>query len=423
VSTLDEAIKRLPTDMQEMFRFIWNSLPPSERKALAQLITSFPNQTNLIRLLLSLSTVQFKLAFGQKKRVAIIGPANAGKSTLYNHFVQKNEDKAVVSPIPGTTRINQHADTGLFALVDTPGTDAAGSLGEIERLHALNAAKEADFIIIIFDAAQGIKKNEMDLFNYLSSLGKPYIVVLNKMDLVRRQSSQVIETIAKTLDVQIDQVIPIIAKDGKGISEVLLAIAVTEPEIVAALGQALPEYRWQLAWRTITSSASVSAAIALTPLPIIDFGPLVINQSLMVLGIARVYDYKITLERARELVATFGLGMLGRTLFQQLSKFAGVPGWLLSSAIATATTVVMGYSAAIWFERGERLSQDSMKAITQSVTVYLLDALKNVGKRKPGRKSIQDHINKALDESPMAQERALLDEKANPLPPQTDLTG
>jgi len=48
--------------------------------------------------------------------------------------------------------------------------------------------------------------------------------------------------------------------------------------IMAALGKAHPQYRWQLAWRTIASAASVSAVIALAPLPVIDFVPLIATQ-------------------------------------------------------------------------------------------------------------------------------------------------
>jgi GTPase len=414
LAAYDDIIKKLPADMQDMFRFIWESLPPSERNTLQLLVKGFPNEANLIRLLLNLSTVQFKLAFGQKQQLAIIGPANVGKSTLYNQFILQKEDRAVVSPIPGTTRVNQSAETGLFTLIDTPGTDAAGQLGEKERIFALNAAGDADLLIILFDAGQGIRKNEKALFDHLTSLGKPFVVVLNKIDLVRRDLKNIIENTANTLGIAEDQIIPISAKDGKNLSQLLMAIAVTEPEIVAALGKAFPEYRWRLAWRTIANSASVSAVIALTPLPVIDFGPLLVTQSVMVLGVARIYDYKITLERARELVITFGLGFLGRTIFQQLSKLGGVPGWILSASIASATTIVMGYAAAIWFERGEKLSQDTLKTITHTVTLYMLNSLKQLGKRKPGRKSLQEHISKALEDSPIAADRQVLDQQAEP---------
>jgi uncharacterized protein (DUF697 family) len=200
-------------------------------------------------------------------------------------------------------------------------------------------------------------------------------------------------------------------------------IAVTEPEIIAALGQALPQYRWQLAWRSIASAASVSAAIALTPLPIIDFLPLIITQSVMVLGIARIYNYKITLERARELVVSFGLGFLGRTLFYELSKFGGIPGWILSAAIAVSMTVVMGYAAVIWFEKGQRLSNESIQQMTRQLTKEFADNLKGKLKRKPGKKGLKEAIETMLVNSKIGQDRSELDRQSEEillLPSQED---
>lgn len=403
--TFEEVLRKLPSESQEMLRFIWESLPASERRSLQTLLGGLPTETNLLRLLIGLSTVQFKLAFGQKRHVAIVGPANVGKSTLYNQIVQKKQDRAEVSPLPGTTRQNQVADAGLFAVIDTPGTDTVGELGALENEHAMNAARKADFLIILFDAIQGIKRTEVELFQQLTSLGKPYLVCVNKIDLVRRDLQKVIAQAAANLELDQEQVLPIAAKDGKNISQVLMAIAVTEPQLVAALGQAMPQYRWQLAWRTIVSAASISAVIALTPLPIIDFAPLVVTQSMMVIGIARIYNYKITLQRARELVFTFGLGFLGRTIFQELSKFGGLPGWLLAAAVAGSTTVVMGYAAVNWFEKGERLSSETLNKMTRTITAELLNSLKTLGKRKPSKDLLQESIEKSLEDSAVIGQR------------------
>ncbi len=52
-------------------------------------------------------------------------------------------------------------------------------------MEALRAAKDADFLIILFDAIQGIKKTEKEIFDELKELGKPFIIALNKIDLVK----------------------------------------------------------------------------------------------------------------------------------------------------------------------------------------------------------------------------------------------
>lgn len=397
--------EKLPPATRETARAIWERLSPADRHAIEEIIRAFPSQTNLIQLLLKLATGQLKMAFGRKHRVAIVGPTNVGKSTLYNQLVRRKEDQADVSPLPGTTRQNQQADAGLFAIIDTPGADAVGEVGENEQEQAMVAAASADFLIIMFDAIQGIKRTELELYDRLVAMGKPFVVVMNKIDLVRRERQKVLDGAATALRLDTDQIIPIVARTGENLDDVLVAIALTEPEIVAALGQAMPHYRWQLAWRAIVSGASASAVIALTPLPVIDFIPLVAVQTTMVLSIARIYDHKITLERAKELVAAFGLGLLGRTLFQQLSKLVGVPGWILSAAIAASTTVVMGYAAATWFDTGERISNETLKRMTAELTNTLLARLRNLGKRKPGKTTLKEEIESALKDIPMAEDR------------------
>jgi small GTP-binding protein len=413
MTLFDDILTQFPPDVQVTVRKLWETLGPNEQASFLSLLVGFPADTTLVKLLVKLSTAQIRQAFGNKHRVAIVGPTNVGKSTLYNQFVQNKSDQAAVGPLPGTTTQNQQADAALFTVVDTPGADAVGSVGEEEKRLALSAAANADFLVLVFDAIQGIKKTEQELFNELSALKKPFVVVLNKIDLIPRKSLPgVISNAAMNLGLAPDQIVPIIAKDGKNLGKVLLAVAATEPEMVAALGQALPEYRWQLAWQTIVRSASISAVIALAPLPVIDFVPLVATQSIMVVSVARIYNYKITPQRASELVATFGLGFLGRTLFQELSKLGGLPGWLLSAAVASSTTVVMGYAAVRWFEKGERLSTEALKKLTQEMTVYMLDALKSLGKRKPGQKGLRERITQTLESSPLAESRSTLDSEA-----------
>jgi GTP-binding protein Era len=413
MTLFDDILAQFPSDVQATVRNIWEALGPNEKASFQSLLIGFPSDTNLVKLLVKLSTAQIRQAFGRKHQVAIVGPTNVGKSTLYNLLVRNKSDLAVVGPLPGTTTKNQQADAALFTVIDTPGADAVGIAGEQERDLALSASADADFLVLVFDAIQGIKKTEQELFNELSALKKPFVVVLNKVDLIPHKDLQgAISNAARNLGLEPDQIVPIVAKDGKNLGKVLLAVAATEPEMVAALGQALPEYRWQLAWQTIVRSASISAAIALAPLPVIDFVPLVVTQSIMVISIARIYNYKITPQRASELVATFGLGFLGRTIFQEMSKLGGLPGWLLSAAIASSTTAVMGYAAVRWFEKGEKLSSEALKKLTKGMITYLLDTLKGLGNRKPGQKGLRERIAQSLENSPLAKSRSALDDEA-----------
>ena len=404
MNSMDDFLKEFPPSVRKKLKQLWEILPTSLQQELEMLIKTIPSQSVLIRRLIDLSLRNFKIAAGQKKKAAIVGPANVGKSTLYNKLIRVSSDRAEVGPLPGTTRSSQTADAGLFDIVDTPGADAVGDVGEAEKLQALAAARQSDFLIIMFDAIQGIKKTEQELFTELTALDKPFLVVVNKIDLVKRAARKVIETEAESLHLAPDQVVATNAKDGKNIGQVVLAVAKTDPEIVAALAHALPEFRLQLAWTTISGAAVTAGLIGVVPLPIIDFAPLIVVQSSMVLAIARIYDYEITLARAKEITATFALGFMGRALFQQLSKLGGLPGDILAGVIAASTTAVMGIASIRWFERGERLTTDSLKKLTREFTDYLLHALPRPGKQRMKRVDLKKALRAALEHAPLPQD-------------------
>ena len=119
----------------------------------------------------------------------------------------------------------------------------------------------------------------------------------------------------------------------------------------------------------------------------------------MVLSVARIHDYEITLARAKEIAATFGLGFLGRALFQQLSKLGGIPGDLLAGAIAASTTAVMGIAAVRWFERGERLTRDNLKHLTREFTDHLLRSLPRTARRMK-KEDLEEALRKVLENPP-----------------------
>lgn len=378
----------------------WGALPDETRKRLERLIKVLPNDLKGWRGLIDQAVEHVRQAAGSKDVVAIIGPVNVGKSTLYNQFVRAKQDLAEVSAVPGTTRISQGADAGIFTVIDTPGADAPGVVGEHEKEKALQSAREADVIVLIFDALHGIRAPEQQLYDEVMGLNKPTVLVLNKIDLVQKEKPNVIGKAAGNLGIPSEQLIPISAKKGEGLVKVLIGIAKSEPGIVAALGAALPEYRWKLMQVSVMKAASTAAAIAVTPLPFLAFFPLLGIQTAMVLTVARIYDYRITLARAREMIATFGLGLLGRTLFYELSKLAGPPSWLLAAAVAAGTTTAMGYAAAIWFERGERLTKEGLKRISKAVSESVIDRLKSLGKRRPKRDILRERVREVLQELP-----------------------
>ncbi len=118
--------------------------------------------------------------------VALVGKPNVGKSTLLNALL--GEERAIVTPIPGTTRDLVEGRTvwggELIRLVDTAGIRSNVDTIEKEGIQrALATAAEADFVLVIMDASQPWEDEQTPLFQALK--GKAGLVVLNKTDLTR----------------------------------------------------------------------------------------------------------------------------------------------------------------------------------------------------------------------------------------------
>ncbi len=123
-------------------------------------------------------------------RVAIIGHPNVGKSTLLNTLT--GADRAIVSPVPGTTRdaVDElvERDGQLFRFVDTAGIRRKGKTRLMaEKLSVVMARKHlesADIALLVVDATEGVSQLDAAIAGYAHESGRSVIIVVNKWDLV-----------------------------------------------------------------------------------------------------------------------------------------------------------------------------------------------------------------------------------------------
>ncbi len=398
MATVDEILKEFPPGVRQLVEPVYTGLPPDRQQQLGEMLRALKgSDVRGVRQLLDLVLDQYRPLAGHKERIAIVGPANVGKSSLYNQFIRRAEDKAAVGPVPGVTKISQQADAGLFLVVDTPGADVKSPAGRSAREDAFKSARAADLLIVVFDASRGVTAAERGLYDELTTQGRPHVVVLNKIDLVRIPDRQAVITAASSaLGLGESHVITASAATGESVGQVLLAVAKAEPELLLAMGRALPAYRFELAWPRVIQAAAAAGVIALTPLPVASFVPLVTIQVGMILNIAGLYGHPMTLARARELIATFGAAFGARMLFQQLAEVVPVAGWVLSAAIASTTTAAMGYAAIRWFGEGIKVSgadlQDLTRRWTKAVAARMPDG------RRPAKGTIRGRLEDALSE-------------------------
>ncbi len=122
-------------------------------------------------------------------RVAIIGRPNAGKSTLLNALT--GEDRAIVSPIAGTTRdsIDEEVvrDGTKFVFIDTAGIRRKGKTKLMaEKLSVVMARRNirmADVVIVVMDATEGVLGLDATIAGYAHEGGRSVILCVNKWDL------------------------------------------------------------------------------------------------------------------------------------------------------------------------------------------------------------------------------------------------
>jgi len=182
--------KKISAFIEEIFKLIgtievnidypeYDGVDNVDNKVLAKRLTTLNKK---LKELLTYSQMSLKLTQGFK--VALIGEPNVGKSSLLNKLL--NENKAIVSNIPGTTRdvvegrINYNNIT--FNFIDTAGIrNKANTIEALGIKKSYEQIKQADLVLVVLDGSKKLSKNESVLLNKIKN--KNHIVILNKSDL------------------------------------------------------------------------------------------------------------------------------------------------------------------------------------------------------------------------------------------------
>ncbi|MEG1923013.1 MAG: GTPase Era [Clostridia bacterium] len=153
--------------------------------------------------------------------IAIIGRANAGKSTLLNSIIEQKV--SIVSPKPQTTRNKilgiWTEDNTQMIFVDTPGMLRPNNrLGEFMVKSIDTAVKDVNCILVVIDGHNGIKEEDIAMLSRYSSLDTPTIAVVTKTDI--SQAETLMLQLNKLNGLQkIDSVWAVSARQGKNIKQ------------------------------------------------------------------------------------------------------------------------------------------------------------------------------------------------------------
>ena len=128
-------------------------------------------------------------------KIAIMGQPNVGKSSLLNAMI--GQDRTIVSDIAGTTRDTIHTHYNMFQkdfiLIDTAGirrkNKEKDDLEFYSIIRAIKAMDEADVCLLVIDATKGVTAQDLSIFSLASKKGKGIVVLVNKWDLVAKETN------------------------------------------------------------------------------------------------------------------------------------------------------------------------------------------------------------------------------------------
>jgi GTP-binding protein Era len=182
--------------------------------------------------------------------IAVIGRPNAGKSTLVNRIV--GEKVAIVSDKPQTTRKRilgvARRDDLEIALIDTPGIHKPEYKMNAQMVRdATDALTGADAVLLVIDAADRPGPGEAYLLGLVAKAGKPVLLALNKIDLVKKE--RLLPRIAALSEQgSFREIVPISARTGDGVEGLVGLLAAALPERDAAYPEdfltSTPETEW-----------------------------------------------------------------------------------------------------------------------------------------------------------------------------------
>jgi len=164
-------------------------------------------------------------------KIAVVGKPNAGKSSLVNKLL--GYDRTIVSNISGTTR--DAIDTPFtyngqnYILIDTAGIRKKKAVDEdveyYSVIRALGAVRRADVCLVVVDSNEGLSEQDVKICGYVHEQGKPSVIVMNKWDLIEK-NSDTINTFNKKLDCDLAfmdyyKSVYVSAKSGQRVDKIL----------------------------------------------------------------------------------------------------------------------------------------------------------------------------------------------------------
>ncbi|MFN8499547.1 MAG: GTP-binding protein [Anaerolineae bacterium] len=285
------------------------------------------------------------------RRIVLAGLVGVGKSTLFNRLC--GWDVSATEPAEEGA---PQEDLGGFRLIDLPPTGPSARPWPNEGYDGFGwpngggdtagALSEAALVVFVLDAAAGLRPAEYGWLSWVRALGRPILVVLNKVDLVGDEIDQVRGQIEARLAAR---VIPLSALEDEDIRTRLIPQMLRVcPDVALPLARDLMWGRPSAARVVIQQAALWSAIAGLEPVPLLDLPMQLGTQQRLVMRLAAMYGQPAA--DPREVMAAV-VGSVGlRLLAQQGAKLIPVVGWVVSALLGGLSTWLVGWAIARYYE-------------------------------------------------------------------------
>ena len=130
-------------------------------------------------------------------KIAVVGKPNAGKSSLVNRLI--GSERSIVTPMAGTTRdaidtLFYRGDKA-YTIIDTAGIRKKKSVDDnveyYSNMRAFDAVRRSDVCLLVVDSAEGLTEQDVKIIGYVHEQGKPSVIVMNKWDIVEKDTHTV----------------------------------------------------------------------------------------------------------------------------------------------------------------------------------------------------------------------------------------
>ncbi len=329
-----------PKELLGLFDQIVFFFPDDVKATLRRVVDALPAGGNsLLRVFEVIKQQWLNIQPKHSLRVALTGPAQTGKKSLAKIIERRQR-------FPGRQ---------VFHIVDSQGLEELLGYG---RLPGSEEFAKTDLVLFLLDARLELTGQTVQMYEKVERLGKPVLVVLNKIDEAERPA----EVIRNAKKLTGGTVVPMSIREPERIEDLFRAIVAAYPRALYPLAWSYPDYRKPLCKGIVTQATFAGIVAGAITVPVSPFFPLAAVHAPMVVKIGYAFGFNLDKRRATELLSVLAIDLLLTYGGQKLGERMSGGRALISASLAGISTLALGLLAIRYFESLSGALEDDAQA-------------------------------------------------------------